>query len=114
MMESINAFFHRLKQPAPSTNPSQNRNASEATTVVEETRDISTEEKDIGASPAESEGSSGRVLIHQRSVSSTSSPSEGQPAISEKRDPFAGGIEGGVTYQSLKWWYVLHLVPEDI
>ena len=128
MMESINAFFSRRTEPAPVTIPSSasDRNHSEATTVVEdattvieEPKDISTEEDDVGVNSLDVEGSSGRSLLSRRfrffrrSTSSLSPPSDRYTATGECRDPFEGGVEGGVTYRSMKWWYVHFFRPEE-
>lgn len=121
MMESINAFFNRRTEPAPVTIPpsTSDRHHSEATTVVEEPKNISTEENDVGVNSLDLEGSSGRSLLSRRfpffrrSTSSPPPPSETDTAINERRDPFAGGVEGGVTYRSMKWWYVKLFPPEE-
>ena len=111
MMESINAFFNRHKEPVavPTSPPTPDQQHSEATTVVKETKDVNTEEKDIGGSGPVSPGPSDRSLLRYRSTSSLS-PNEG----GEERDPFAGGVDGGVTYQSMKWWYVVLLARNEV
>ena len=115
MMESINAFFNGRKEPPSLTTLRSTRNTSDATetTMVDKTNDISTEEKDIGVNPVIFECSSGKTLLHHRSASSTPAPHTGKATLSEKKNPFAGGVEGGVTYQSMKWWYVIIFAPEE-
>ena len=91
MMESITAYLNRIRKP-------DSRKTSDATTVTansgntgtEEPKVVSAEDRELGVSPV-------------ASLESQTTPS----------DPFAGGVEGGVTYRSLNWWYVSHIVEQD-
>jgi hypothetical protein len=104
MMQSISAFFSRHKEPAHSRNP------SDATTVVTESpsddrpKDASAEEKDLGISPVPLAVSQTKDHEKAESSSSTSSPKEAEATPDGKQDPFAGGVEGGVTYRTMRWW----------
>ena len=101
-MQSINAFFHSSKDTT--------RHPSDASgsTIAEESDEIQIKADDIEKNLSTSVALSTKKSTDTGSHSSTSTSQEGETVADDNNvDPFAGGVEGGVTYQSLTWWYVV-------
>jgi hypothetical protein len=110
MMASLNAFFNEHPRPVVLPDHVWNRNTSdvsESSAQIEETTiarpsDLKVTEKAVPLTQATSEAS-------QKTESDLELAKPDIPA-GGKQDPFAGGIEGGVTYQSMEWWYEQSLI----
>jgi len=76
------------------------------TRVAGNSNDSSLKEKNSGVAPTITNDSIGKHTDVERmnTLSTTEGPI--QEVYNGKRDPFASGVEGGVHYKSMAWWYV--------
>lgn len=102
MMQSINAFFNRRAGPQPATTPPPTRNSSEYTARTANAIVVSTD----GANDRREKKNAITTVDSQNDSPQPSSPDPEKEAntYEGKKDPFAGGFEGGVTYKSMNWW----------
>lgn len=107
MMQSINAFFNKRPKGQSAGTPPPTRNLSEWTSTTDNTVAVSTD----GANDLR-EKQHGNATINatvsnvdtEGSQPPSPDPEKTASTYKGKKDPFAGGFEGGVTYKSMKWW----------